>query len=134
MDTRFRSFLKAFLWCSTVAYSTAFALDWKRVGGDQQVSFYVDQQAVKRISTNEVAALTMLNYMTDSGQYESMLSGVVYDCANMRKIDTFTTQYELHWAEGKVIKELGAEASWHEMPADSIGAAGARLSCASPAS
>jgi type II secretory pathway component GspD/PulD (secretin) len=134
MDTRFRSFLKAFLCCSAVACSTAFAHDWKRVGGDQQISFYVDQQAVKRISTNEVAALTMLNYMTDSGQYESMLSGVVYDCTNMRKLDTFTTQYELHWAEGKVIKELGAETSWHIMPADSIGAAGARLSCTSPAS
>ena len=86
--------------------------------------FYYDPLSIKQVKVGFVAVTTIINYISDEGNKESLLGMTVYDCARRVKQEQSTEQYTQYWADGEIKLKLGLEEPWGTVK---VGTDGMRL-------
>ena len=73
---------------------------------------YYAPLSIKKLKDGFVSVQSLLNYISDEGNAESLLGVTLYDCAMGTKQEQSTVQYSKHWADGDVVLEIGLEEPW----------------------
>lgn len=98
---------------------------WQRISELGSLpSFYYDPLSIKQVREGFVTVTTMINYISDEGNKESLLGVTLYDCARRVKQEQSTVQYTQYWADGDVKFKIGLEEPWNTVK---VGTDGMRL-------
>jgi hypothetical protein len=98
---------------------------WQRISEPNAMpGFYYDPLSIKQVKVGFVAVTTIINYISDEGNKESLLGMTVYDCARRVKQEQSTEQYTQYWADGEIKLKLGLEEPWGTVK---VGTDGMRL-------
>jgi hypothetical protein len=72
---------------------------------------------------------SLINYISDEGNEESLLGVSLYNCAELTKQEQSTVQYSKHWADGDVLFEIGLEEPWNSVKAGTEGMLLLKVAC-----
>lgn len=112
---------------SLFSTTTAIALSegWLQISEPNAVpGYYYDPLSIKKVKEGFVSVETMINYISDEGNKESLLGVTLYDCVRRLKQEQSTVQYSQYWADGDVKIRLGLEIEWGTVK---VGTDGMRL-------
>lgn len=73
---------------------------------------YYAPLSIKRVKKGFVSVQSLINYISDEGNAESLLGVTLYNCAMGTKQEQSTVQYSKQWADGDVVLEIGLEEPW----------------------
>lgn len=98
-------------------FSSALTIDkkdlWLLISepGTTPVIYYAPL-SISTVKPGFVRVTSLINYISDEGNAESLLGDTLYDCAMGTKQEQSTVQYSKHWADGDVVLEIGLEEPW----------------------
>lgn len=130
MSTSHRFLLRALRTTCLISFfsaTTAIALSegWLQISEPNAVpGYYYDPLSIKQVKDGFVRVTTMINYISDEGNKESLLGVTLYDCVRKEKQEQSTVQYSQYWADGDVKLRLGLEDEWGTVK---VGTDGMRL-------
>jgi len=86
---------------------------WLRLSEPNAVlGYYYDPLSIKQVKEGFTTVTTMINYISDTGNKESLLGVTVFDCARRVRQEQSTVQYTQYWADGVIKLKLGLEEPW----------------------
>lgn len=83
--------------------------------------YYYDPLSIKQVREGFVVVTTMINYVSDEGNKESLLGVTLYDCVRKVKQEQSTVQYTKYWADGDIKFKIGLEEPWNSVKAGTDG-------------
>ena len=92
-------------------------------------SMYYDPSSVHEVEGGFKTIASVINYLNEQGQFESLISATLYDCQNTSKLDHFTIQHSLHWGDGEVIAKSGVDEQWRPVKPKTNGMVLFRVAC-----
>lgn len=98
---------------------------WVRISEpDEKTGYFYAPFSIKAVKNGFVSVMTLINYISDEGDAESLLGVTVYDCVNRTKQEQSTVQYSQQWADGEIKYKAGLEEEWGSVK---VGSDGMRL-------
>ena len=102
----------------------AVAQSWVKVGASgRNMSLHLDAASVRNVGGGIRASVSVTNYLTATGEEESLLAGTLHDCVMDTKRDQFVRMAHQHWGTGQIVDLSGKEKDWRAVKRGSMGAA-----------
>jgi hypothetical protein len=113
---------------STIA--SADPKGWVALGvPNGESSIHYDPTSLHVVEGGFKTIVSVINYLNEQGQFESLVSASLYDCQNISKLDHFTNQHRLHWGDGEVITKSGVDEQWRPVKPKTNGMLLFRVAC-----
>lgn len=95
---------------------------WVRISEpDEKTGYFYAPFSIKAVKNGFFSVTTLINYISDEGNAESLLGVTIYDCKNRTKQEQSTVQYSQQWADGEIKLKLGLEEEWGAVKVGSDG-------------
>lgn len=86
---------------------------WVRISEpDEKTGYFYAPFSISKVSDGVFAVTTLINYISDEGNAESLIGVTNYDCARRVKQEQSTIQYSQQWGDGVILIKLGFEPEW----------------------
>ena len=79
---------------------------------DEKTGYFYAPFSISKVSEGFFTVTTLINYISDEGNAESLIGVTNYDCAQRVKQEQSTIQYSQQWGYGLILHKLGFEPNW----------------------
>lgn len=95
---------------------------WQRISEPGSLpGYFYDPLSIKQVKEGFVTVTTMINYISDEGNKESLLGVTLFDCMRGLRQEQSTVQYTQYWADGDIKFKIGFEEAWRLVKAGTDG-------------